>query len=69
MVAHNGEINTVRGNRFWMAAREALFASPEFGDEIKDNLPVIEPGKSDSAASTTPWSSWSCRAGVCPTHS
>ncbi|GHV49811.1 glutamate synthase [Spirochaetia bacterium] len=50
MVAHNGEINTVKGNRFWMAAREALFAHPRFGDALKDLLPVIEPDRSDSAS-------------------
>jgi glutamate synthase (NADPH/NADH) large chain len=50
MVAHNGEINTVKGNRFWMAAREALYAHPRFGDALKEILPVIEPGKSDSAS-------------------
>ncbi|HOT46438.1 MAG TPA: glutamate synthase large subunit [Spirochaetota bacterium] len=50
MLAHNGEINTVKGNRFWMSARESTFASPVFGDEIKKLLPVIEPGKSDSAS-------------------
>jgi glutamate synthase (NADPH/NADH) large chain len=45
MLAHNGEINTIKGNRFWMAAREALF-SPA----LKELLPVIEPDKSDSAS-------------------
>jgi glutamate synthase (NADPH/NADH) large chain len=50
LVAHNGEINTVKGNRFWMAAREALLAHPRFGDAVKDLLPVIEPDKSDSAS-------------------
>ncbi|MDR1142820.1 MAG: glutamate synthase subunit alpha, partial [Spirochaetaceae bacterium] len=45
MVSHNGEINTITGNRFWMAAREALFAR-----ELQDILPVIEPGRSDSAS-------------------
>jgi glutamate synthase (NADPH/NADH) large chain len=50
MVAHNGEINTVKGNRFWMAAREALLKSADFGDDLADILPVIEPGKSDSAS-------------------
>ncbi|MDR3171027.1 MAG: glutamate synthase large subunit [Treponema sp.] len=50
LVAHNGEINTVRGNRFWMAAREALFAHPRFGEALKDILPVIESNKSDSAS-------------------
>ena len=41
MVAHNGEINTVKGNRFWMAAREALFSHPRFDDALGDILPVI----------------------------
>jgi glutamate synthase (NADPH/NADH) large chain len=50
MVAHNGEINTIKGNRYWMAAREALFAHPRFGAEIKEILPVIEAGRSDSAS-------------------
>ncbi|MDR2663653.1 MAG: glutamate synthase large subunit [Treponema sp.] len=45
IVSHNGEINTITGNRFWMAAREALFAQ-----ELRDILPVIEPGRSDSAS-------------------
>ncbi len=50
MLAHNGEINTVKGNRFWMSARESTFVSSVFGDDIKKTLPVIEPGKSDSAS-------------------
>jgi glutamate synthase (NADPH/NADH) large chain len=50
MTAHNGEINTITGNRFWMAAREALFAHPRFGADLKDILPVIEAGRSDSAS-------------------
>ncbi|MDR2433081.1 MAG: glutamate synthase large subunit [Treponema sp.] len=50
MVAHNGEINTIKGNRFRMAAREALYAHPRFGDALKDILPVLEPEKSDSAS-------------------
>jgi len=50
MIAHNGEINTVKGNRFWMSARESLFASKEFDDDIKKILPVIEEGRSDSAS-------------------
>lgn len=50
MVAHNGEINTVKGNRFWMQARETMFESKEYGDEIKKILPVIEPDRSDSAS-------------------
>ncbi|MEP0763350.1 MAG: glutamate synthase subunit alpha, partial [Chloroflexota bacterium] len=50
VLAHNGEINTIKGNRFWIQAREAGFESPLFGDDIKKLLPIIEPGKSDSAS-------------------
>jgi glutamate synthase (NADPH/NADH) large chain len=50
LVAHNGEINTLKGNRFWMAAREALFSHPRFGDALRDILPVVEAGRSDSAS-------------------
>nr|HPI90499.1 glutamate synthase large subunit [Spirochaetota bacterium] len=50
ILAHNGEINTIKGNRFWMEARESLFKSDVFGDEIGKILPAIEPGKSDSAS-------------------
>ena len=48
-LAHNGEINTVRGNAAWMAAREQLFEDEGFGDDIKHILPTITPGGSDSA--------------------
>jgi glutamate synthase domain-containing protein 2/glutamate synthase domain-containing protein 1/glutamate synthase domain-containing protein 3 len=47
-LAHNGEINTLRGNINWMHARESLFASPLFGDDIKKIVPVIDPRTSDS---------------------
>lgn len=50
MLAHNGEINTVKGNRFWMVARQALFTHPRLGKDLEKILPVIEPGKSDSAS-------------------
>jgi glutamate synthase (NADPH/NADH) large chain len=50
ILAHNGEINTIKGNRFWMQARESMMISAELGDELKKILPVIEPGKSDSAS-------------------
>lgn len=49
MLAHNGEINTVRGNRNWMAAREGLLASDLLGD-MAPLLPVCTPGGSDSAS-------------------
>jgi len=48
-VAHNGEINTLRGNVNWMHAREQLLESPLFGEDVKKLLPVIRPGGSDSA--------------------
>ncbi len=50
LLAHNGEINTVKGNRFWMEAREADLYSDILGDDVKKILPVIEKGKSDSAS-------------------
>ncbi len=48
-LAHNGEINTLRGNINWMHAREAQFESPLFGDDIKKIPPVMTPGASDTA--------------------
>jgi glutamate synthase (NADPH/NADH) large chain len=49
MVAHNGEINTLRGNVNWMAARQASVASPLFGDEIEKIWPISYEGQSDTA--------------------
>ena len=48
-MCHNGEINTLRGNVTRMRSREELLKSDLFGDEIKNILPIILPGKSDSA--------------------
>ena len=48
-VAHNGEINTLRGNINWMKAREALLESDVFGDDLKKILPIIREGGSDTA--------------------
>ncbi len=48
-VAHNGEINTLRGNINWMHARQALFASELFGEDMEKILPIINPHGSDSA--------------------
>ncbi len=48
LLAHNGEINTLRGNINWMHAREALFSSEVFGDDIKKVLPIVDPHMSDS---------------------
>ncbi len=50
VIAHNGEINTLRGNLNWMTAHEPRMASDSLGDQIDDVLPVIPPGSSDSAA-------------------
>src|SRR5689334_14535323 len=49
MIAHNGEINTLRGNINWMRARESQLASHLFGDDLQKVLPVVRPGGSDSA--------------------
>src|SRR6266567_720704 len=48
-LAHNGEINTLRGNINWMHARQAMFESELFGDDIKKILPIINTDGSDSA--------------------
>jgi glutamate synthase domain-containing protein 2/glutamate synthase domain-containing protein 1/glutamate synthase domain-containing protein 3 len=48
-IAHNGEINTLRGNVNWMHARQSLLQSPLFGDDLKKLLPIIAPDGSDSA--------------------
>ena len=50
MLAHNGEINTLRGNRNWMRAREMQLASPLFGDDVKKLLPLLSDDISDSAS-------------------
>jgi glutamate synthase domain-containing protein 2/glutamate synthase domain-containing protein 1/glutamate synthase domain-containing protein 3 len=49
MIAHNGEINTLRGNVNWMRARESQLASDLFGEDLAKVLPVVRPGGSDSA--------------------
>jgi len=49
-IAHNGEINTVRGNRNWMAAREALLASDLIPGELSRLFPIVDPAGSDSAS-------------------
>jgi glutamate synthase (NADPH/NADH) large chain len=50
LIAHNGEINTLKGNKNWFNARERLFKGGEFGDDLENILPLIAPSKSDSAA-------------------
>ena len=49
MIAHNGEVNTLRGNINWMRARESQLASELFGDDLRKVLPVVRDGGSDSA--------------------
>ena len=49
-IAHNGEINTVRGNRNWMAAREALLESDLIPGDISRLFPIVDPSGSDSAS-------------------
>ncbi|MCY6957499.1 glutamate synthase large subunit [Clostridium brassicae] len=49
-LAHNGEINTIRGNRNWMNAREGVLKSEVFGEDISKIFPVIDPNGSDSAS-------------------
>ena len=49
LLAHNGEINTIRGNRGWMRARESVLGSEALGD-IKDLRPIVQEGMSDSAS-------------------
>src|SRR5690606_31618115 len=48
-LCHNGEINTLRGNVNWMNARQYLFESPHFGDDIAKIIPLMREGDSDSA--------------------
>ena len=48
-LCHNGEINTVRGNRGWMKARESVLSSEALGD-VKDIRPIVEENMSDSAS-------------------
>jgi len=50
MLAHNGEINTLKGNVNWMKSHEIRMASKNFGDYAEDIKPVISSGSSDSAA-------------------
>ncbi|MBR2102079.1 MAG: glutamate synthase subunit alpha [Prevotella sp.] len=49
LLAHNGEINTIRGNRGWMKARESVLSSKALGD-IRQISPIVEEGMSDSAS-------------------
>ena len=61
LIAHNGEINTLRGNVNWMRARESQLASELFGDDLQKVLPVVRPAVATRRTSTT-CSSCSCSA-------
>ncbi|MGI9018130.1 MAG: glutamate synthase large subunit [Euzebya sp.] len=50
MIAHNGEINTVRGNRNWMRSREGRFESKAFGESLERAFPIMTPDASDTAS-------------------
>ncbi len=50
MLAHNGEINTIRGNRAWLTARESVLTSPNLAEYMDDIRPIIQPNMSDSAS-------------------
>jgi len=50
LLAHNGEINTIRGNRYWMMARESVLQSNYLDEDMSKIFPVVEPDKSDSAS-------------------
>ena len=49
-ICHNGEINTIKGNRQWMHAREGILKTDIFGDDLQKLFPIIEPEMSDSAS-------------------
>ncbi len=50
IIAHNGEFNTISGNTIWTKAKEKLLSSGFFGDSLKDILPILQEGNSDSAS-------------------
>ena len=50
LISHNGEINTLSGNRAWMEARESMLETDVFGEAIEDFKPIMRPGGSDSAS-------------------
>ena len=52
-IAHNGEINTLKGNVNWMHARQSILASPLFGADLKKLFPIIAPGGSDLTSAAT----------------
>lgn len=67
MIAHNGEINTVRGNENWMRARQMLMESPIYGKNLRRMLPIVMEGQSDSASFDTVFELL-CMTGRRPAH-
>ena len=55
MIAHNGEINTLRGNKNWMKSHEIRMVSEAYGDNVDDIKPIIPDGTSDSGALDAVW--------------
>ena len=68
-VAHNGEINTVRGNRNWMSAREALLRSDLIAGDLERLFPICTPGRATRPASTRCSSCCTSAGAACPTPS
>jgi glutamate synthase (NADPH/NADH) large chain len=68
MIAHNGEINTVKGNRNWMRARESQLASELIPGDLERLFPICTPAASDSASSTRCSSCSTSAAGRCRTR-
>src|SRR3546814_15963808 len=64
-LAHNGEINTVRGNKNWMKSHEIKMASIAFGEHSEDIKPLIPAGASDTAALDEEIGRASCRERGC----
>jgi glutamate synthase domain-containing protein 1 len=62
MICHNGEINTLRGNVNWMAARRHTMASEVLGDDLDKLWPLIPRASRTRPASTMRWSCWSWAA-------
>ena len=67
-IAHNGEINTLRGNVNWMHARQALFESELFGEDIKKILPIINPHRQRLGECSTTRSNCWCSPGLPLAH-
>ena len=58
MIAHNGEINTVKGNFNWLRAREGMMQSAVLGDDLKSSIPSSTKASRTPLRSTTAWNCW-----------